>query len=76
MRRAWKVSSGTAIAAASEVSLNSEMKVEPSAGSALRSMIGKRTSRATCRRVRPMERPASVRPAGMPMRLARNTSVR
>ena len=76
MRRAWKVSSGTAIAAAMEVSLNSEMKVEPSAGSALRSMIGRRISRATCSRVRPIDRPASVRPDGMPIRLARNTSVR
>ena len=59
MRRAWKVSSGTAIAAAMEVSLNSEMKVEPSAGSALRNISGRRISSAILARRQP-DRTAGV----------------
>ena len=59
MRRASKVSSGTAIAAAIEVSLKSEMKVEPSAGSTLRSMIGRRIEQADLEAAEP-DREAGV----------------
>ena len=44
--------------AASDVSLNSEMKVVPSAGSELRSMMGDTTKSDSCQPVSPMARPA------------------
>ena len=47
--RAWKVSSGTAITAAIDVSLKSEMKLLPRLGSALRSAIGRMTQSAIAR---------------------------
>ena len=74
--RASKVSSGTAIAAAIEVSLNSEMNVLPSAGSELRSMIGKTTSSAICAAAQ-ADRPPGIDDAGgTEASPARNTSVR
>ena len=54
--RAWKVSSGTAITAAIEVSLKSEMKLLPRLGRALRSAIGRMTQSAMPAPVSPIER--------------------
>ena len=73
--RAWKVSSGTAITAAIEVSLNSEMKLLPTLGSAFRSAIGRITQIAVPVRVRPIDAAASVMPLGMTRIAARNDSV-
>ena len=54
--RAWKVSSGTAITAAIDVSLKSEMKLLPRLGRALRSAIGRTTQSAMPVPVSPIER--------------------
>ena len=74
--RASKVSSGTAMAAAMDESLNIPMKVLPSEGRALRSMIGATTETLVCSRVSPIERAASITPFGTESSPARNTSVR
>ena len=76
MRRAGKVSSGTAIAAAMDVSLNKEMNVLPSAGSTLRTITGVTTWSAMPKRVRPIALPASTSPFGTEISPARNTSTR
>ena len=70
--RAWKVSSGTAITAAIDVSLNSEMKLLPRLGSALRIAIGRMIQSATPVPVSPIERAASRVPFGMIRIAARN----
>ena len=74
--RAAKVSSGTAMTAASEVSLNSEMIVDDSEGSTLRSISGAMMVARICVGVRPIASPASVRPRGIDSSPARNTSAR
>ncbi|MNL83320.1 hypothetical protein D3C87_2109340 [compost metagenome] len=74
--RASKVSSGTAMAAASDVSLNSEMTVDESDGSTLRSMSGMMMDVRICIGVRPIASPASGSPLGMDSKPPRKTSAR
>ena len=55
MRCAARNSSGTVIAAASEVSLTSEMKVLESGGTATRPACGRMVRRIACDQVMPIE---------------------
>jgi hypothetical protein len=64
------------MAAASEVSLNSEMKLLASAGKALRIMIGMMIHTLVCHSVSPIASPASRWPRGNASSAPRNTSVR
>ena len=61
---------------ATDVSLNRDLKVLDSAGSEMRSMVGRRTLSSLCQGVRPIALPASSCPRGTASSPERNTSTR